>query len=200
MESGVDQGCVGDSLSPAVRTCFQDRAIVSEVRSEYNRLQASQLKSGVVLRFRGRARWTLRGASMVSLTGSVLDRNNPKMWGTERGGVVGAGPVGRAVGCSKLAAFAKSVLDPDGGTWCAKRTGWGVRVLGPVATGAQTSNPPPGGEGLLCERRVTDLSILSFVCGRKSGVATQYLNISELAGAAKSARRALAACRLCLPK
>jgi hypothetical protein len=188
MESGVDQGCVGDSLSPAVRTCFQDRAIVSEVRSEYNRLQASQLKSGVVLRFRGRARWTLRGASMVSLTGSVLDRNNPKMWGTERGGVVGAGPVGRAVGCSKLAAFAKSVLDPDGGTWCAKSVGWE----------AQKSNPPPGGEGLLYERRVTGLSILSFVCGRKSGVAAQYLNISELAGATKSAWWATEVCRLCL--
>jgi hypothetical protein len=88
------------------------------------------------------------------------------MWGTERGGVVGAWPAGRGAGCLKLAAFAKTVLDPNGGV-CAKRTE-GVRVLSPATTGAQTSNPPPGGEGLLCERRVTDFSVLPFVCGRKS--------------------------------
>jgi hypothetical protein len=190
MESGVDQGCVGGSLSPAVAECFpmETRSLYQRMRMRTTAYRLCQLKSGGVLRLRGWAQWTLRGACGVSLTGSVLDRNNPKMWGIGRGGAVGAGPAGRAVGCSKLAAFAKSVLDPDGGTWCAKSVGWE----------AQKSNPPPGGEGLLYERRVTGLSILSFVCGRKSGVAAQYLNISELAGATKSAWWATEVCRLCL--
>jgi hypothetical protein len=85
-----------------------NEAILPEGENEDNRLQAFQLKSGVILRLWGRAQRTSRGACGVSPKYCAWGGSNPDMWGTERGGAVEAGLAGRGAGCLKLAAFAKS--------------------------------------------------------------------------------------------
>jgi len=95
---------------PRCITVSSAGSIVPEVWSAYNRLQPSQLKSRVVLRFAVGSRRAARAVSGGSPTGCAVGEDSPKMWGTGWGRAVGAESTIRVAGHGKLAGFAKSIF------------------------------------------------------------------------------------------